>query len=279
MTKTWFITGAARGIGASIARAAYAAGEQVVATARDVATLKAALGAENERLHFVQLDVTRSDQATAAVGAAMERFGRIDVLVNNAGYGHLGIFEEFSEQDIEQQFETNTFGVFRMCRAVLPIMRAQRSGYVVNISSIAGIAGGPGGSIYCASKHAVEGFSEALAGEVQPFGISVTIIEPGFFRTDFMSGKSLRFPTDALADYADINAAHREFYARNDGNQPGDPDRLAQIILQFAASDEPPLRFAAGGDAVEVILAKAASLGSNARALEELSRSTSTFTE
>src|SRR4051794_9413226 len=179
MSKTWFVTGAARGIGASIVRAALAAGDRVVATGRDPEAIAASFG-RAEAVLALRLDVTGRQEVEAAVAAALERFGRIDVLVNNAGYGHFGMFEESTPEEAERQFATNVFGLFDLTRAVLPAMRRQRAGHVVNISSVAGIRGGPGGSLYCASKHAVEGFSESLAHEVSPFGIRITLVEPGF---------------------------------------------------------------------------------------------------
>jgi len=192
----------------------------------------------------------------SAVAAALDRFGRIDVLVNNAGYGHFGVFEESTPEEAERQFATNVFGLFDVTRAVLPAMRRQRAGHVINISSVAGIRGGPGGSLYCASKHAVEGFSESLAHEVAPFGIGITLVEPGFFRTDFLDSSSVRYGADAIADYAGQSATIRARYAERNHRQAGDPDKLAAVIVDLAGRDAPPFRFAAGTDAVAIVEAK-----------------------
>jgi NAD(P)-dependent dehydrogenase (short-subunit alcohol dehydrogenase family) len=248
----WFITGAARGIGAHTVQAALAAGHNVVATARNHRNIPTA----HDRLLALDLDVTNAAQAHTAVQAAVARFGRIDVLVNNAGYGQLGLFEESTPADAQAQFDTNVFGLFHVTRAVLPVMRQQRAGRVLNISSIAGMRGRSGTALYSASKFAVEGFSEALAQEVEPFGIFVTIVEPGAFRTDFLDGQSMRTGSQPLADYATQSAQVAEGFAARNHQQPGDPVRLAAVLLQLAAHPAPPLRFAAGSDAVAVIGAK-----------------------
>lgn len=221
--KTWLITGAARGLGAGIARAALDAGDRVVVAGRNRDALIKAFGPDSDTVLSLTLDVTDTAAIAAAVEAVMARFGRIDVLVNNAGYGHLGIFEETNAQDARTQFDTNVFGLFDMTRAVLPIMRAQRSGHVFNISSIGGLMGGESGAIYCASKFAVEGFSESVAQEVRPFGIHLTIVEPGFFRTDFLDASSLRYGDNPIADYAEASRAIRAFYDARSRNQAGDP--------------------------------------------------------
>jgi len=272
MARTWFITGATRGIGAAIAKAALAAGEQVVATARDPAKLS--LEAPADRFLALPLDVTDGAQRSAAVEAALARFGRIDILVNNAGYGHLGLFEESEPGDAERQFATNVFGLFEMTRAVLPVMRRQKSGHIFNLSSIAGLRAGPGGSLYCASKHAVEAFSEALSQEVEGLGLRVTLIEPGFFRTDFLDASSVRFGGRRVEDYAALSGQVRANYAARNHQQAGDPDKLAAAMLQLADADKPPLRFAAGSDAVEMIGAKIGRLQAELDAWRALSVST-----
>ncbi|MBX3573567.1 MAG: SDR family oxidoreductase [Mesorhizobium sp.] len=198
--KTWFITGATRGLGLATARAALAAGDQVSATGRDTNRLRDALG-DHPRLMVLALDVTVDAEINAAVTAATDRFGRVDVLVNNAGYGQLGAFEETSQDAIERQFETNVFGVFRVTRAVLPIMRAHRSGHVITISSMVGLVGVDGGSVYCASKFAVAGWSEALSVELARFGIHATSVHPGYFRTDFLDRSSRRLADLSIDDY------------------------------------------------------------------------------
>lgn len=270
-TPTWFVTGAARGLGAQIAKAALAAGHCVVATARQ----RSSIALEGERLLALDLDVTDAAQAHAAVQATVARFGRIDVLVNNAGYGQMGMFEEVSAAQVQAQFDTNVFGLMHVSRAVIPVMRAQRAGRIFNISSIGGIQGSyPGASVYCASKFAVEGFSEGLAQEVAPFGIGVTIVEPGFFRTDFLDAQSVRYGSTSVADYAAQSADSRATYSSFNHQQPGDPAKLAAVLLQLADHPAPPLRFAAGSDAVAVVDNKIATLRSQLQAWQALSVTT-----
>jgi len=266
MTKTWFITGASRGLGAEIAKSALKSGDNVVATARNSARLAQAIGPQGTnlaggRLLTVDLDVTDPKQAAAAVDSAVKRFGGIDVLVNNAGYGHLGFFEEASDADIRTQFETNVFGVFHVTQAVLPAMRAAKSGRIFNLSSIGGLRGIEFGSLYCATKFAVEGFSEALAQEVAPFGIFVTIVEPGPFRTDFLTQESLRFGGKTIGDYDARRTTLRASFEGRNGNQPGDPARLAEAMVTLANEAKPPLRFLGGAMAVDMAKTKLAGMG------------------
>ena len=256
MQKTWFITGAGRGLGAEVAKAALRAGDRVVAAGRNRAAVSDRLGPNSDRLLSVELDVNNEAQAQAAVDAAVARFGTIDVLVNNAGYGHLGLFEETTAQDVQAQFGTNLFGVFSVTRAVLPVMRAARKGRIFNVSSLAGMRGAAFGSLYCASKFALEGFSESLAQEVAPFGIQVTIVEPGPFRTDFLSAESIRFGAHAIADYDAQRTALRASYEQRDGKQPGDPVKLAEAMVRLAGEAEPPKRFVAGSIAFDTIKVK-----------------------
>ena len=256
MQKTWFITGASRGLGAEIAKAALRAGDLVVAAGRHRAAVSDSLGPNSERLLSVELDVNNEAQAQVAVDAAVARFGTIDVLVNNAGYGQLGLFEESTVQDVQAQFGTNLFGVFSVTRAVLPVMRAARKGRIFNVSSLAGMRGAAFGSLYCASKFALEGFSESLAQEVAPFGILVTIVEPGPFRTDFLSAESVRFGGRAVADYDDRRTALRASFEQRNGRQPGDPVKLAEAVVRLASEPEPPMRFVAGSVAFDSIRAK-----------------------
>ena len=256
MQKTWFITGAGRGLGAEIAKAALRAGDRVVAAGRQRAAVSDRLGPDSDRLLSVELDVNNEAQAQAAVDAAVARFGTIDVLVNNAGYGQLGLFEETTAQDAQAQFGTNLFGVFSVTRPVLPVMRAARQGRIFNVSSLAGMRGVAFGSLYCASKFALEGFSESLAQEIAPFGIRVTIVEPGPFRTDFLSAESIRFGAQAVADYDERRAVLRASFEQRNGKQPGDPVKLAEAVVQLADEPEPPLRFVAGSIAFDSISAK-----------------------
>ncbi len=236
--RVWFITGASRGFGALIAQEALAAGDAVVATARDPATVTARLGA-HERLLATRLDVTSETEAHAAVGAAVKKFGRIDVLVNNAGYGLLGAIEEASAEETQKLFGTNVFGLLGVTRAVLPHMRRQRSGRIINLSSVGGYTGYPGWGVYGATKFAVEGISEALAGEVAPLGIHVTVVEPGFFRTDFLDETSLSRTAQEIEDYRDTVGKTRAHAADVNRGQRGDPRKLAKAFMRLVDDRNP----------------------------------------
>jgi NAD(P)-dependent dehydrogenase (short-subunit alcohol dehydrogenase family) len=260
MSKIWFVTGAARGIGAEIVKAALAAGEKVVATGRDPAKVAQAFDASSENLFVTTLDVAVAGQAESAVAAAIARFGGIDVLVNNAGYGQLGAFEQQGPADAERQFATNVFGVFNVTRAVLPVMRKQRAGRIFNITSIGGLRGGPGASLYAASKFAIEGFSESLALEIAEFGIALTLVEPGFFRTDFLDPSSARYGDNRIADYDAFTKRLTDNYGPRNHQQAGDPAKLAAILVDLARREKPPLRFVAGSDAVAMFETKIASV-------------------
>lgn len=252
MSRIWFVTGAGRGIGAHIAAAALATGDRVVATGRNLEALESRYASYGERVLCVPLDTAREADSATAVAAALDRFGRIDVLVNNAGYGQLGVFEEIAAADVVRQFETNVFGLMHVTRAALPVMRRQRSGHVINLASVGGFMGFAGSAVYCAAKFAVEGFSESLALEVQPFGIHVTIVEPGFFRTDFLDTSSVRYGALAVDDYRRDMPDGRTYESYN-GRQPGDPARLGQAIVQLAGMAKPPLHFVAGTDALGML--------------------------
>ena len=265
MAKTWFITGASRGFGSLIAEQALQRGDNVVATARDPASVTTRLG-DSANLLAVALDVTDDAQAHAAADAAVARFGRIDILLNNAGFGLLGAVEEATAPEIERVFATNVFGLLAVTRAVLPHMRRQRSGHVLNISSIGGYAASAGWGVYCSTKFAVEGLTEALAIELKPLGIHATVIEPGFFRTDFLDARSLAVSPSQIDDYADTVGAMRNFAAAANHAQPGDPAKLAQALMTVVDAAEPPLRMPFGSDAVRRIETK------NAFVAQELAR-------
>lgn len=274
MSQVWFITGASRGIGFQIAQAALEAGHKVVATGRGLEQLRSVhAGAPAERIALVELDVSSETQAAAAVQAAVERFGRIDVLVNNAGYGLFGHFEELQPGAIEQQFATNVFGLMHVLRAVLPVMRRQRAGRVFNLSSIGGVLGFNGASVYCASKYAVEGLSASIGMEVARFGISVTVVEPGFFRTDFLQPTSIQYGAATIEDYAEGGSVHDAYEAYN-GQQAGDPVKLGSALVRLAAMDAPPRQFLAGSDAVGMATQALQERLDEIRAFEALSRST-----
>ena len=272
-TRVWLITGAARGIGLRIVEAALAAGDAVVATSRDVSALRERFDG-NASLLPVALDVTDERQAAAAVAAALQRFGHIDVLVNNAGFGLLGAVEEASADEVRRLYETNVFGLLNVTRAVLPAMRERRRGHVINISSVGGLRSGPGFGVYCSTKFAVEGLSEALHAELAPLGVHVTVVEPGYFRTEFLDGASLTVSPRVLADYAPTAGKTREAAVRINLNQPGDPKRLAQAVLTLVASPTPPLRLPLGTDTLQAIADKNAYAGAETAAWRELSAST-----
>ena len=265
MAKTWFITGASRGFGALIAEQALERGDNVVATARDPERVASRLG-DSPNLLAVALDVTNDAQAHAAADAAAARFGRIDILLNNAGFGLLGAVEEATSQEIERIYATNVFGLLAVTCAVLPHMRRQRSGHVLNISSIGGYAASAGWGVYCSTKFAVEGLTEALALELKPLGIHATVIEPGFFRTDFLDARSLSVSPSQIDDYAETAGAMRSFAASANHAQPGDPAKLARALLTLVDAGDPPLRMPFGSDAVRRIETK------NAFVAQELAR-------
>jgi len=272
--RVWFITGASRGFGALIAEQALKAGDAVVATARNPKTVTDRLG-DNPNLLAVTLDVTDEAQANAAAEQAVKRFGRIDVLLNNAGFGLLGAVEEATSAEIERLYATNVFGLLKVTRAVLPHMRRQRSGHVINISSVGGYVGYPGWGVYCSTKFAVEALSESLSAELKPLGVKVTVVEPGFFRTDFLDESSLSVSPSAIADYNDTPAgAMRNFAGDHNHAQPGDPARLAKAMITFANAENPPLRMPFGSDTVSAIEAKNESVAKELAAWRDLAVST-----
>jgi NAD(P)-dependent dehydrogenase (short-subunit alcohol dehydrogenase family) len=271
-TKTWIITGAGRGMGVDIAKAALAAGDNVVATGRSPDAVSAALG-RSDTLLVVKLDVTSSDDAEMAVQAAVERFGGIDVLVNNAASFYAGFFEELTPEQMDRQIATTLIGPMNVTRAVLPVMREQRSGHVITISSSAGFAGFEYGTAYAASKFGVDGWMESLAPEIEPFGIHTTVVNPGFFRTELLTRESTDYAAASIEDYAGRNAAQREFWQGMDGKQGGDPAKLARALLTIAGLERPPFRFIAGADALAQAENKLAERRQQINAHRELSSS------
>lgn len=257
MANVWFITGAARGMGVDLAKAALDAGHRVVGTARDAGKVTAALG-EHENLLALSLDITDPAASAAAVEAAVEQFGRIDVLVNNAGNFYAGYFEEISDEQFRRQMETNFFGPLNVTRTVLPVMRRQRSGHVITISSAAGIIGQEFCAAYAASKFALEGWMESLHYDVEPYGIHTTIVEPGFFRTELLvEGASSIWPELSIEDYAERTTRTIAAWKSMNGRQGGDPAKLGAALVTIAAMDTPPLRFVAGADVVAGVERKA----------------------
>jgi NAD(P)-dependent dehydrogenase (short-subunit alcohol dehydrogenase family) len=274
MSKVWFITDAGSGIGAGIARAAVKSGDRVVATGRNLDKARAALSdVGSEHVAFVQLDVAQENQATAAVDEALKRFGRIDVLVNNAGYSLLGNFEATTTTEIERLLATNFYGAVHLMRAVLPSMRKQRSGLIINISSLAGVIGFKHCAAYSASKFALEGLSQAVAAEVERFGVRVTVVEPGFFRTDLLAPENARWTDNVIDDYAE-EGKPEDIWSPYRGTQRGDPTKLGEALVQVARMPNPPKQFYAGSDAVAAARPALEARLQEIKDHEELSKST-----
>jgi NAD(P)-dependent dehydrogenase (short-subunit alcohol dehydrogenase family) len=270
--KVWFITGAGRGMGVDFAREVLAAGHAVVATGRDTDRITAALGA-SDNLLAVKLDVTSLADAEAAAQAAVDRFGRIDVLVNNAASFYAGYFEELTPEQMERQLTTSLIGPMNVTRAILPIMRRQRSGQIITISSSAGLSGFEFGTAYAASKFGLEGWMESLHDEVAPFGISTTIVNPGFFRTELLTEQSTNYAETSIDDYDEQRAKQLAFWKSQNGRQSGDPAKLARALITIAGQEPPPRRFIAGADAIASAEQKVALLHAQINAYRDLSAS------
>jgi len=270
--KVWFITGAGRGMGVEIAKAALAAGHAVVASGRDSGRVSKALGRSNDLL-AVKLDVTSRADAEAAARAAVERFGRVDVLVNNAASFYAGYFEELTPEQMDRQLAASLIGPMNVTRAVLPVMRKQRSGRIISISSSAGLSGFEFGTAYAASKFGLEGFMDSLHAEVAPFGITTTIVNPGFFRTELLTKQSTNYPEPFIQDYDERRAKMLEFWKAQNGKQSGDPAKLARALITVASQEPPPRRFIAGADAIGTAEQKVADLKAQIEAFRGLSTS------
>jgi NAD(P)-dependent dehydrogenase (short-subunit alcohol dehydrogenase family) len=270
--KVWLITGAGRGLGVHIAKAVLASGHAVVATGRDDAKVAAAIG-DHDSLLAIKLDVTRFQDAQAAVEATVVKFGRIDVLVNNAGNFFAGFFEELSPEQVRNQIETLLFGPMNVTRAVLPVMRKQRSGLLLTISSTAGIAGQLFCTAYAAAKFGIEGWMESLTPEIAPFGIRTMLVEPGFFRTELLTDDSTTYAKPSIDDYREKTKEIVAAWKSMDGKQGGDPAKLADALVKLVALPDPPTRFAAGADAMQTFEAKANALLAQGQAHRELSTS------
>src|SRR5437762_759627 len=270
--KVWFITGAGRGMGLDIAKAALAAGYKVVATGRNTNKVAQAIG-ESADLLVVKLDVTNPSDAESAVKAAVDRFGRIDVLVNNAASFYAGFFEELTPEQIERQLATSLMGPMNVTRTVLPVMRKQRLGHIISISSSAGLVGFEFCTAYAASKFGLEGWMESLHAEVAPFGITTTIVNPGFFRTELLTERSMSFAELSIEDYDERRTKQLEFWKAQNGQQPGDPAKLARALIMISSQEPPPRRFIAGADAVAVAEQKVADLKAQIEAERDLSTS------
>ena len=270
--KVWFITGASRGMGVDFAKAALAAGHAVVASGRDRDAVSKALRQSNDLL-AVQLDVTSRADAQAAVRAAVDRFGRIDVLVNNAASFYAGYFEELTPEQIDRQLAASLIGSMNVTRAVLPVMRKQRSGHIISISSAAGLVGFEFCSAYAASKFGLEGWMESLHPEVASFGVTTTIVNPGFFRTELLTKQSTQYAEPSIKDYDERRAKQLEFWKAQNGQQSGDPAKLARAIIIIASQQPPPRRFIAGADAMAIAEQKVADLKAQIDANRDLSTS------
>jgi NAD(P)-dependent dehydrogenase (short-subunit alcohol dehydrogenase family) len=270
--KVWIITGAGRGMGVDFAKAALAAGNAVVATGRNTDAVRTAVG-EAEDLLVVKLDVSSREDAAAAVQAAVDRFGHIDVLVNNAANFIAGYFEELTPEQIERQLAVGLIGPMNVTRAVLPVMRTQRSGHIMSVSSGAGLAGFEFNAAYAAAKFGLEGWMESLHSEVAPFGIYTTIVNPGFFRTELLTQESASYATPSIEDYAERHAERVQWYEAMNGQQAGDPAKLARALVTIAGQEQPPRRFIAGADAIAIAEQKAKDLQEQANAFRDLSTS------
>lgn len=251
----WLITGCSTGFGLELAKQVIARGDRVIVTARDKSRLAGLVAGHESTTLALDLDVTRGEQIDASVKAALERFGQVDILVNNAGYGYLATVEEGEEDQIRGMFDANVFGLFALTRAILPIMRRQRRGHIINISSVAGLVGFPGSGYYAASKHAVEGWSDSLAAEVGPLGIRVTCIEPGPSRTDW-AGRSMTQTPNRIAEYAATVGSRLANVKDQSGKQPGDPVRIVGAIIKIAQSDDAPRHFVMGAFGVDAVAKK-----------------------
>ena len=249
--KTWFITGCSQGIGLVLTKQLLAEGYNVVATARNLETLKSAVGVYTPQFLPLQANIINEESVSDAVNAAIAKFGTIDYLVNNAGFGLIGGIEESSDKEVHESFDVNVFGLLNITRAILPHMRAAAAGHIFNLSSVFGLIAGAGWGIYCGTKFAVEGISEALAQEVKPFGIQVTIIEPGYVRTNFLSSSSIAVPANPRAEYTAIQEEKRKHKEDVPGNQIGDPQKVAEVIISLTKMSEPPVRILLGSDALQ----------------------------
>jgi NAD(P)-dependent dehydrogenase (short-subunit alcohol dehydrogenase family) len=271
--KVWLITGAGRGLGVYLTKSALAAGFKVVAAGRNTDKVSKAIGVSSDNLFIVKLDVTNPEEIKAAVQSAVDKFGTIDVLVNNAANFYAGFFEELSSSQIEQQIATNLYGPMNVTRAVLPIMRKNHSGHIISISSIAGLVGTEYTSAYNASKFALEGWMESLTLEIAPFGIKTTIVEPGYFRTELLKPASTTWSKPTIEDYAERSAMFRAAFEGVNGKQPGDPAKLADALIKIASQNEPPKRWLAGADAVSDAEKKVSDLQQQINAYRDLSTS------
>lgn len=251
--KVWFVTGASKGLGLTLVKKLLTEGYSVAATSRNVSELKKVISAENSDFLPLEVDLVNENSVSEAISKTVEKFGKLDVIVNNAGYGQLGTLEELTDKESRQNFDTNVFGSLNIIRKSMPYLTAQKSGLVINISSIGGLSGDfPGWGIYCATKFAVVGFTEALAAEAKEFGVNATVVYPGYFRTDFLTGGSLRTPENEIAAYATARQIQKAHEQDINGNQPGDPEKAAVALIELAAMENPPVHLVLGSDAFQM---------------------------
>ena len=273
--KVWFVTGASKGLGLTLVKRLLAEGHSVVATSRNVSELQKVISTENSDFLPLEVDLVNEDSVSKAVSKTIEKFGKIDVVVNNAGYGQLGTLEELTDQESRQNFDTNVFGSLNVIRASMPHFRNQQSGNIINIASIGGLSGDfPGWGIYCATKFAVVGFTEALAAEIKEFGVNATVVYPGYFRTDFLTGGSLRTPENEIDAYTTarkLQAAHEQ---EINGNQPGDPEKAAVAMIELVAMENSPVHLVLGSDAFQMANNKLSALQQEISDFKTLSTST-----
>ena len=271
--KVWFVTGASKGLGLSLVKQLLASGQKVAATSRSISDMEAAVGQTSTNFLPLSVDLTNEQSVGEAIQKTQDTFGAIDVVINNAGYGIGGSLEELSDEEVRKSFDVNVFATINVIRKVLPLMRSQRSGHIINISSIAGITAGIGWAAYGATKYAIVGLSEVLAEDVRSFGIKVTVVAPGAFRTSFLSAESLVLTKNPIAEYQEVRASHERFL-KMDGHQAGDPEKAAAAMIQIAGEENPPLYLLLGSDAYERATGKLERMESEFQAWKELTVST-----
>lgn len=273
--KVWFVTGASKGLGLTLVKRLLNEGHSVAATSRNVSELKSAVDSESASFLPLEMDLINEANVSESIKKTADHFGKIDIIVNNAGYGQLGTLEELTDEESRKNFDTNVFGSLNVIRKAMPYLREQKNGHIINIASIGGLSGDfPGWGIYCATKFAVVGFTESLAAEAKEFGINATVIYPGYFRTDFLTGGSLRTPENEIEAYQtarEVQAAHEK---EINGNQPGDPEKAAAAMIELAAMENPPVHLVLGSDAFQMANSKLSSLQAEISDFKALSTST-----
>ncbi len=273
--KVWFVTGASKGLGLTLVKKLIAEGYSVAATSRNISELQKVISAENSDFLPLEVDLVNENSVSEAISKTVEKFGKLDVIVNNAGYGQLGTLEELTDKESRQNFDTNVFGSLNVIRKSMPYLRAQKSGLVINIASIGGLTGDfPGWGIYCATKFAVVGFTEGLAAEAKEFGVNATVVYPGYFRTEFLTGGSLRTPENEIDAYTMTRQIQKAHEQDINGNQPGDPEKAAVALVELAAMENPPVHLVLGSDAFQMASNKLSTLQNEISDFKTLSIST-----